>query len=83
MFRAGARNSLTSLQSHVAASTGPACTSGIPEPSHVLRAIGITTDQSDASIRFSFGRFTTDAEVERAARLVSQTLASLATTRPA
>ena len=77
-----AQEILGALQPRLAASTGSACTSGIPEPSHVLRAIGLTTDQSDASIRFSFGRFTTDVEIEQAARLVSQTLASLAATRP-
>ena len=52
------------------ASTGSACTSSIPEPSHVLRALGLTPAQSDASIRFSFGRFTTDAEVHQAASLI-------------
>ena len=70
------------LQPHLAASSGPACTSGIPEPSHVLRALRLTPDRSDASIRFSFGRFTTAAEIEQAARLVSRTLASLASARP-
>jgi len=65
-----AHDLLASLQPHLAASTGSACTSGIPEPSHVLRALGLTHTQSDASIRFSFGRLTTDAEIEEAARLV-------------
>ena len=71
-----AQEILGALQPHLAASTGSACTSGIPEPSHVLRAIGLTTDQSDASIRFSFGRFTTDAEIEKAAKLVTDFLGS-------
>jgi cysteine desulfurase len=64
------------LQPHLAASTGSACTSGIPEPSHVLRALGLTPAQADASIRFSFGRFTTDAEIEEAALLVIKCLES-------
>ena len=71
-----AQEILGALQPHLAASTGSACTSGIPEPSHVLRAMGLTTDQSDASIRFSFGRFTTDAEIEEAAKLVTDCLGS-------
>ena len=69
-----AQDLLATLQPHLAASTGSACTSGIPEPSHVLRALGLTPTQSDASIRFSFGRFTTDADVERAAHLVIKCL---------
>ena len=58
------------LQPALASSTGTACPSGIPEPSHVLRALGLTHTQADASIRFSFGRFTTDAEIEESALLV-------------
>ena len=67
---------LGALQPTLAASTGAACTSGIPEPSHVLRAMGLNVEESDASIRFSFGRFTTDAEIILAATLVLQTLQS-------
>ena len=62
------------LQPGVAASTGAACTSGIPEPSHVLRAVGLSSAQAEASIRFSFGRFTTDGEVEEAVRQVHEAL---------
>ena len=65
------------LQPRLAASTGAACASGIPEPSHVLRAIGLTTAKSDASIRFSFGRFTSFEDIEDAARLVGGALATL------
>ena len=65
------------LQPRLAASTGAACASGIPEPSHVLRALGLTTAKSDASIRFSFGRFTSFEDIENAARLVGGALATL------
>ena len=65
---------LASLQPVLAASSGAACTSGTPEPSHVLRAMSLSAEDSDASIRFSFGRFTTDDEVNFAARLVLQAL---------
>ena len=71
-----AHDLLASLQPRIAASTGSACTSGIPEPSHVLRALGLTPNQADASIRFSFGRFTTDIEIEEAAQLVVDCLES-------
>lgn len=73
-----ARDIIASLQPKLAASTGAACSSGIPEPSHVLRALGLTAEQSEASIRFSFGRFTTDDEVKNAATLVATALSNLA-----
>ena len=65
-----AQDILGSLQPHLAASTGAACTSGIPEPSHVLSALGLGTAESESSIRFSFGRFTQDEEIGEAASLV-------------
>ena len=68
---------LSSLQPYLAASTGAACTSGMPEPSHVLRALGHSVAHSDGSIRFSFGRFTTDDDITEAARLVTGSLERL------
>ena len=65
---------LDRLQPRLAATTGAACASGITEPSHVLRALGRSPEETDASIRFSFGRFTTDEEVELAAELVLEAL---------
>ena len=65
-----AHDILGALQPELAASTGAACTSGIPEPSHVLRAIGLSADKAESSIRFSFGRFTKEEEIARAAAVV-------------
>ena len=65
---------LSALQPRLAASTGAACTSGITEPSHVLIAVGLMQAEADASIRFSFGRFTTDDEVATAAAAVIDVL---------
>jgi cysteine desulfurase len=62
---------LAALQPSLAASSGSACTSGMPEPSHVLRAIGLTGDEADCSIRFSFGRSTTADEAREAALIVA------------
>ena len=72
-----AQDILGALQPRLAASTGAACASGIPEPSHVLGAMGLTEIQSKASIRFSFGRFTTDDDIDAAARLVLKALGTL------
>jgi cysteine desulfurase len=63
---------LQNLHPNVAASTGSACTSGQPEPSHVLRAIGLSPDDATASIRFSIGRFTTEYDVDEAAQHVGE-----------
>lgn len=62
---------LTRLQPRVAASTGSACTSGIIGPSEVLLAIGMSAAQAAECIRFSLGRFTSRAEVERAASWIA------------
>ena len=68
---------LGALQPRLAASTGSACTSGIPESSHVLRAIGLDSDDADACVRFSLGFDTTDEDVEQAVRLIEEVLAKL------
>ena len=73
---------LQNLHPTVAASTGSACTSGQPEPSHVLRAIGLSAKDANASIRFSIGRFTTESDVDDAADHVGKTCKLLAASAP-
>lgn len=51
----------------LAISTGSACTSGAPEPSHVLIAIGRTREEADSTIRIGVGRFTSKADIAQAA----------------
>ena len=48
----------------IAVSTGSACTSGIPQPSHVLRAMGVDDSVAKGTIRFSFGKFNTKEEID-------------------
>lgn len=68
---------LQNLHPNVAASTGSACTSGEQEPSHVLRAIGLSPQDANASIRLSIGRFTTEEDVDRAIAYIRDACASL------
>ena len=49
----------------IAVSTGAACSSGTLEPSHVLRALGLSPGRVQSAIRFSLGPATTDAEIDR------------------
>jgi cysteine desulfurase len=68
---------LQNLHPHVAASTGSACTSGLPEPSHVLRALGLSAAEANASIRLGIGRFTTEDDIDLAADHINHTYVSL------
>jgi cysteine desulfurase len=63
----------------VAVSSGSACTSATPEPSHVLRAVGRTWSEAQECIRFSFGRFTTEREIDDAVELLADGAARLQT----
>jgi cysteine desulfurase len=55
----------------VALSTGSACSSAKPEPSHVLAALGLAPERIAASLRIGLGRFTTEAEVDFAAERIA------------
>lgn len=57
---------------NVAFSLGSACASGSGRPSHVLRAIGLSDGQARGSVRIGFGRYTTPAELEDAARAINK-----------
>jgi cysteine desulfurase len=61
----------------VAVSSGSACTSANPEPSHVLRALGLSDDQTRASLRFGIGRFNAEEEIDFAIQSVAEAVQRL------
>lgn len=61
----------------VAVSSGSACTSASLEPSFVLRALGRSDELAHSSIRFTMGRFSTDAEIDEVIRQVVATVSRL------
>jgi cysteine desulfurase len=61
----------------LAVSSGSACTSASLEPSYVLRALGRSDELAHSSIRFTFGRFTTEEEIDFTIALIKQKVAKL------
>ena len=59
-------------QRGICCSAGSACTTGQHEPSHVLRAMGYDDTRARGTLRFSFGRFNTSAQIASALELVPQ-----------
>ncbi len=61
----------------IAVSSGSACTSASLEPSYVLRALGRSDELAHSSIRFTIGRFTTEADVDYAVELIKRKVGKL------
>ncbi len=61
----------------IAVSSGSACSSANREPSYVLRVLGRNDELADGSIRFSVGRYTSEAEIDRVIETVSTKLTQL------
>ncbi len=57
-------DSLIAKLPDIAVSTGSACSSAIAEPSHVLKAMGLSDEMAYSSVRFSLGKYTTKEEIE-------------------
>ena len=69
---------LVQLNEHgICASSGSACTSGSLEPSHVLTAMKVPFEAAHGSVRFSFSRYNTEAEVDQIIEVFPQIIANL------
>ncbi|MFC1956704.1 IscS subfamily cysteine desulfurase [Chloroflexota bacterium] len=58
----------------IALSSGSACKSGSPEPTHVLIAMGRTAQEAHCSVRFSLSRYTTEGDIEKTVSALEQVL---------
>lgn len=67
----------------VCCSAGSACTSGSVHPSHVLKAMGLSNDMARASLRFSVGRLTTEADIDAACQVIPAVVSRLREMAPA
>lgn len=77
IFEGVAEDSMLKALRGLAVSTGSACNSGSTAPSYVLQALGRSEAEAKTAIRFGFGRFTTEAEVDSAVQQVISALESL------
>lgn len=73
-FLGMASHRLIPLIRSLAVSTGSACASGSGRPSHVLTAMGLTDEEAMASIRFSFGRPTSEADIDHAVDVLAKAI---------
>ncbi|MBI5683777.1 MAG: aminotransferase class V-fold PLP-dependent enzyme [Verrucomicrobia bacterium] len=73
-FAGATAEAVMATMKDVAVSSASACTTAAVEPSHVLRAMGVKRSLAHCSIRFGLGRFTTEEEVDYAARRVVETV---------
>jgi cysteine desulfurase len=69
--------SLMMAVKNLAVSSGSACTSASLEPSYVLKAIGREDELAHSSIRFSMGRYTTEADIDYAVELIKNKVGQL------
>ena len=68
---------VTRLRKSVAISTGSACASGAPGPSHVLQAMALSEELQEGALRIGIGKFNTEDEIDRAAKAITVAVASV------
>lgn len=73
----GADSLLIALRDKLAISSGSACNTGAIEASHVLRSMGIEGDRLYGAVRISFGRYTTETDIQQAGRHICAAVAHL------
>jgi cysteine desulfurase len=66
----------------VCAASGSACTSGMPEPSHVLVAMGVEHTLALGALRLTLGRNTTQADIDYVVEILPDIVHKLRTTQP-
>lgn len=65
---------LSKINSRICVATGSACTSALAQPSHVLKAMGLSNEDAYSSVRFSLGKYTTEEEIEETIFLLKSIL---------
>ncbi len=68
---------IMSMNKTAATSSGSACTSALVEPSYVLKALGLTDELANTSLRFGLGRFTTEEEIDFAVMEIKSSVQKL------
>ena len=72
-----AEDLISVLQPKLAVSTGSACTTGIPEPSHVLSALGLSSEDAKSIIRFSFGKYLNERSILKGVEVLIEALSKV------
>ena len=68
---------ISKINHKLCVAAGSACTSALAQPSHVLKAMGLSEADCYSSIRFSLGKYNTEQEIETTVSLLKETVAQL------